>query len=91
MKWQLTYTRTAVKHLKSLDQKSAQRIAKKLAFFITQKNPLVYAKKLTHPAYGEYRFRIGDYRVLFDVNNKGTVKILLILSIKHRSDMYKSL
>ena len=89
MKWQLEYTRTSVKHLKTIDQKIAQRIVKKLAFFVAQKNPLLHAKKLAHSAYGTYRFRIGDYRVLFDVNKGEVVKILLILSIKHRGDIYK--
>ena len=34
---------------------------------------------------GEYRFRIGDYRVIFD-----TVKeSIIILSIGHRKDIYQ--
>jgi mRNA-degrading endonuclease RelE of RelBE toxin-antitoxin system len=28
---------------------------------------LKFAEKLSNPILGEYRFRIGDYRVIFDI------------------------
>ena len=48
-------------------------------------NPLQFAERLTNFDFGEYRFRIGDYRVSFDIENN-TVKIL---KIGHRKDVYK--
>ncbi len=34
-----------------------------------------------------WRIRIGDYRVVYEINDKG--KIIIILRIKHRKDVYK--
>jgi len=32
-----------------------------------------YAEKLTNPILGTYRFRIGDYRVIFDLEGNQVV------------------
>ena len=60
-----------------------KRIWDKLHFFETSSRPLHFAKKL-HGSNDAYRFRIGDYRVLFD-----TVKDkIIILKVGHRKDIY---
>lgn len=78
----------ALVDLQSLDNRVAARIAKKLRWFAAQDNPLHFAERLTNSRYGGYRFRIGDYRALFDVNQSGVIIILEILRIKHRSVAY---
>lgn len=88
MKHKLKITHKAKKDLESLDKKSQIRIVTKLRFFITQDKPLEYAKKLKDPKFGTYRFRIGDYRVIFDKDKNGNIIILIILRIKHRKDIY---
>lgn len=82
------YTEHAVNDLKLLDRLVAQRILKKVAYFCTQENPLVHAKSLKGPFAGVLRFRIGDYRVLFRQESSGELVLLLILRVKHRSDVY---
>ena len=82
------YTHKAGEDLRNLDQKSAKRIIKKISFFSNQKNFLSFAKKLQNTAIGTYRFRIGDYRAIFDIDAKGSIQILVILRIKHRKDVY---
>jgi mRNA interferase RelE/StbE len=61
------------------------QIKNKLEFFMSAPNPLKFAEHLTDFDLGEYRFRIGDYRVSFDVK-KDTAKIL---KVGHRKDIYK--
>lgn len=51
-----------------------------------EQDPLRYAKKLTDPELGSYRFRIGDYRVVFDLIGEDIV----ILRVGHRSQIYKA-
>ncbi|MBI5412605.1 type II toxin-antitoxin system RelE/ParE family toxin [Candidatus Peregrinibacteria bacterium] len=85
---QIIYAHHARQDLKRLELRIAQRIIKKILFFSQQKNPLIFAKRLTNAALGEYRFRVGDYRILFDVDSKGAIQILMILGIKHRKDVY---
>ncbi|PIQ77670.1 hypothetical protein COV82_03250 [Candidatus Peregrinibacteria bacterium CG11_big_fil_rev_8_21_14_0_20_46_8] len=84
----LIYAKKALQDLKKLDKPIAKRIIKKLLFFSEQKDPLKFAKRLSDPRIGEYRFRIGEYRVLFDADSKGKIKILMILRIKNRKDIY---
>lgn len=86
--YQILYTKNAHHDLKILDLETSKRIVKKIYFFSLQKNPLKYAKKLKDFRLGQYRFRIGTYRAIFDVDKNRNIKILMILKIKHRRDIY---
>lgn len=83
------YTNQASEDLCKLQKNISKRILSKIIFFCSQKDPLKYAKKLKNFTFGTYRFRIGEYRVIFDLDQKGNIKILMILRIKHRKDVYK--
>ncbi len=72
----------------ALDPVIRDRITRKLRFFISQENPLRFAERLTEAIVGHYRFRVGDYRVLFYLQPNGVITILLILRVKHRRDAY---
>ncbi len=48
-------------------------------------NPLNYAIKLSDSKIGNYRFRIGDYRVVFDIKKDE----IIVISVGHRKDIYK--
>ncbi|RJP62416.1 MAG: hypothetical protein C4539_18285 [Ignavibacteriales bacterium] len=48
-------------------------------------SPYQHAKKLTDPVIGEYRFRIGDHRVIFDISGNN----IIVLRIGHRKDIYR--
>ena len=63
----------------------AKRIAKKMRFYASQKDPLKFAKRLTDYYDGEYRFRIGEYRLTFDVKKDA----IYILGVKARDKSYK--
>ena len=89
MRYTLQLTKIAKKELICLEKSIQKRIVQKLRFYIIQDNPLQYAKKLKNNDIGTYRFRIGRYRVIFDVNDKSKIIILLILRIKHRKEIYK--
>ena len=88
MLFKFVMTARAEEDLRSLDATVIQRIVKKMRWFATQVNPLHFAEHLTDSPYGEYRFRIGDYRVTFDVK-RGLITVLEILRIKHRREAYK--
>jgi mRNA interferase RelE/StbE len=55
------------------------------AFYASQENPLTFAKRLVAVREGQFRFRIGDYRVIFDVAKDS----IYVLKIAKRSDVYK--
>ncbi len=83
MNYNLVYTRRAEKDIKKLDSSIKSRIGN--ALLKLQDNPLLYSDKLSDPALGTYKFRIGDYRVIFDIEGNDVV----ILRIGHRREIYK--
>jgi len=79
------FHKKAEKEIDKLASKIRKRVLEKLKFYAGQRNPLKFADRLKDDRFGEYRFRIGDYRVLFDVKNK----VVIILKVGHRKDIYK--
>lgn len=83
MKYRLVYTRRAERDIKKLDLNTKKRIGKALLRY--SEEPLKYAEKLSDPILGEYRFRVGDYRVIFDLEGNEIV----VLRVGHRREIYK--
>ncbi|MBI2008275.1 type II toxin-antitoxin system RelE/ParE family toxin [Candidatus Amesbacteria bacterium] len=76
---------SAEKQFFKLDSQIQKRIIEKLEFFMNSNIPIAFAEHLTNHEIGSYRFRIGDYRVVFDLEDD----ILVILKVGHRRDIYK--
>ena len=86
MKYSVNITRNAEKELKSLDPKIADRIGSRL--LILKDNPKSpKSKHLKGTTF--YRLRIGDYRVIYNIDHE--IKIIDILSIGHRKEIYRQL
>ncbi len=83
MKYTLIYTQRAERDIARLDSKTKERIGKTLLRY--QEEPLQYAEKLSDPILGGYRFRIGDYRVIFDIEGNKIV----VLRVGHRREIYR--
>jgi len=82
-------TDRAKRDLRSLDARTARRILEKVETYARSQNPLRHAKPLKSVFEGLYRFRIGEYRVIFRSDRDGKLAILLILRIGHRKDIYQ--
>ena len=85
MSYILVYTKRSVKDINKLDKQVKKRIKESLEKY--SNDPFYYSEKLTLPKLGNYRFRIGDYRVIFDIEEKK----IIILRVGHRSEIYKSI
>jgi len=83
MVYKLVYTKTAIKDLKKLDAVAKKKIKKKIETY--SKKPLHYAKKLIHSSLGKYRWRVGDYRIVFDIKDKN----IIFFRIGHRKEIYR--
>jgi mRNA interferase RelE/StbE len=83
LSYRLVYTQKAVRDIDGLDAGVKKRIGTTLLRF--KNNPLQYAERLTDPELGGYRFRIGDYRVIFDIEGNDIV----VLRAGHRKEIYK--
>lgn len=84
-KYSLVYKSPAVRSIQKLSPQIRKRLRLKLEYFVAQDNPLTFAKALTKPADAQYRFRVGNYRVLFDIEND----FIVILLVQHLKDIYR--
>lgn len=79
------FTSEATRDFKKLAPEIQKRIVKKLDYFASSGIPLKFAERLVDYEIGEYRFRIGDYRVIFDMEEE----TIVVLTLGHRKDIYK--
>ena len=77
------FTPSAEEQFESLTSLNRRRISKKMRFFAFQPDPLKFAEPLTGSS--AYRFRIGDYRVIFEVLHE----TLWVVAIKRRDEAYR--
>ncbi len=85
----VVYSDEALRQLKKFSPILSKRIVLKVKENASLLNPLSRAKALHGQLSGRYRYRVGDYRVVFTVDAKGVVTILTILSVQHRKDVYR--
>jgi len=83
MKYEVVFTRRATKDISSLEPEAKGRIKDAISRY--SEDPLYHAKKMIDPSLGTYRFRIGDYRVIFDIEDGEIV----VLRVGHRKDIYR--
>lgn len=79
------FTEKALKDIEKLSQHTQKRIVKKLDFLVSQKDLIQFSEPLINSALGQYRFRIGDYRIIFDLE----IEDVIILRIGHRKSIYR--
>ena len=88
MAWKINYSAQALKALKKMDKQRAQRIThfmdKRIALMDNPKQ----SGKLLKGKLGDYwRFRVGDYRVLCEIQD--TELVILAVLIGHRREVYQ--
>jgi mRNA interferase RelE/StbE len=74
------------KDLRDLPLSVFQRVDRAILNLRIDPRPPGY-KKLRHPAIGQYRLRVGDWRIIYDVNDADHE--VLILRVMHRRDVYR--
>jgi len=83
--YNIVYDEEALQNLEKLEKKIRKRIFEKI--ISTKENPFHYFERLTGRS--EFKLRIGDYRVIADIDEK--TKKISILVIDHRKNIYKKL
>jgi len=88
-------TSVQLKSLKIICSKSALNDVKKLDTVVKNKigksilrysaDPLHYAQTVNSTELGTYRWRAGNYRIIFDISSKR----IEVLRIGHRMEIYK--
>jgi len=86
--WTIDYTDTAKDQLRKLDKQTARRIVDYMNERIaTLENPRSIGKALTGPLGGFWRYRVGDYRVICDIQDQRIG--VLVLRLGRREEVYR--
>ena len=87
MQYKVIFTERAKRQLKKLDKHIAALIIGWLEKNIQNcENPRLHGKGLVENKSGQWRYRIGDYRVICEIQDKEI--IVLVLEVGHRRDIY---
>ena len=88
MKYKIIFTDRAKRQLKKLDKHTSALIIGWLEKNIQGcENPRIHGKGLVENKSGQWRYRIGDYRVIAEIKEKEV--IVLVLEIGHRKNIYE--
>jgi len=82
--YDIKFTHTSLKQLGKLEKDVQERIISVLERIRIR--PERFVKKLIGDP--GYRLRVGDYRILMDINDNEL--IILVLNVGHRKNIYKS-
>ena len=82
----IEYTETSRKQLKKLDKTKQKRILDYMDEVALLENPRSRGKALVENMRGLWRYRVGDYRVICEIQD---AKIIIsVLKIGHRKNIY---
>ena len=88
MAWTVNYADSALKELRKLDRQQAKRILDFMDKRVAALNdPHGHGKALTGPLGSLWRFRIGVYRLICDIQDAEL--IILVIKAGHRKDIYR--
>lgn len=85
MAYRIVITKQAKKDIDALEHVVRKRLGKKLLHVSSLEDMSSVARQLQNSSVGTYRIRIGDYRVIFDIEGRD----LVTLRVQHRKDVYR--
>ena len=88
MAWAIDYADTAKAQLQKLDKQTARRILDYMdERIVGLENPRNTGKALTGPFGGLWRYRVGDCRVICDIQDNALR--VLVVRVGNRRDVYR--
>lgn len=87
MAWTIEVSEKAVRALRKMDKRVARRIRDELSEIAGLEDPRSRGKALTGNLAGVWRYRVGDYRILCDIEDG--VLVILVVDVAHRREVYK--
>jgi mRNA interferase RelE/StbE len=86
--WRIEITRTATRQITKLDQRGQKAILKFLRERLSPaENPRQWGTALQGDKRGLWRYRVGDYRLICDIQDEKVT--VLVLELGHRKDVYR--
>ena len=88
--YKIIYEEKAVRQIKKLDPSVKKLIRSWIEKnLVDTENPRIHGKGLTGDKSGYWRYRVGDYRIIAEIND--TEITIIIIEVAHRTKVYKSL
>lgn len=87
MAWRIEIDRDVQRSMKRLDRQTAGRIVSKLREISQLDDPRSMGKGLVGNMAGLWRYRVGDYRIICDIED-GKL-LVLVVDVAHRSEVYR--
>jgi mRNA interferase RelE/StbE len=85
--WTIEYDEAAVRDLRKLDRQVQREILDYMEKRIGQaEDPRSFGKPLRHSKFGLWRYRMGDYRIICQLEQSKLV--VLVVAVGHRSKIY---
>ena len=84
--YKIIFEDKASKLLSKLDKPTQKQILKYLNKKELAKTPKLFGKALLYGHKGNWRYRVGDYRIICRIEDKEI--IILVLDIGHRKEIY---
>ena len=86
--WRIEITRTASKQITKLDRQAQEAILSFLRERLSPAdNPRQWGRALQGEKRGLWRYRVGDYRLICDIQDERIT--ILVLELGHRKDVYR--
>ena len=87
MMYRVEFTKQALKDLKKMDKHTASLIIGWIRKNLEGcANPRIHGKALLGNHSGQWRYRVGDYRLIAEIEDNRV--IILLLQIGHRREIY---
>ena len=88
MAWIIQYSKLAEKQLRKLSPEVQERIRTFMEQRVAKRElPQVIAKKLSGAYEDRMRYRVGDYRVVCQIQDH--LLLILVIEIGHRREVYR--
>ena len=88
MAFRVEYSKAALKQLKKMDRFAARLITSWIGKNLEGcEDPRAYGKGLTANRSGEWRYRVGNFRILCNIRDE--VLVIEVFAVGHRSSVYR--
>lgn len=88
MVWRVEVKETAQNQIAKLDRKAQGDILRYLRERVQQaENPRSFGKALHGEKKGLWRYRVGDYRLICDIQDSSST--IVVLALGHRKEVYR--
>lgn len=85
MSYAISYVPSAAKVIRKLDRSTARRLLDAIESLANDPRPSGCIQ--LKGGNGEFRIRVGDYRIVYDI--QGDELVVLVLKVGHRREVYR--